>query len=53
MTMTSADEIAEWILEYFMGQIKRHKTYRNSNSDNFIINDHIKCRLRKKYREYT
>ena len=31
-----ADELVSWILEYFMGQIKRHKTYRNSKPKNKI-----------------
>ena len=33
----AADELAEWILEYFMTQIKRHKTYRNSTPTTSLL----------------
>ena len=32
-----ADELVSWILEYFMGQIKRHKTYRNSKPTTSLL----------------
>ncbi len=32
-----ADGIAEWVLEYFMTQIKRHKTYRNSTPTTSLL----------------
>lgn len=31
------DEIVEWVLEYFMTQIKRHKTYRNSTPTTSLL----------------
>src|SRR5699024_209697 len=32
-----ADELVSWILEYFMTQIKRHKTYRNSTPTTSLL----------------
>lgn len=40
-----ADELVSWILEYFMGQIKRHKLTA-TQTNNFIIDDYFKCCLR-------
>ena len=37
-----ADAMANWILDYFMTQIKRQHTYRNSKTNDFIINNHFK-----------
>lgn len=31
------DEIVDWILEYFMTQIRRHKTYRNSTPTTSLL----------------
>jgi len=32
-----ADEIVEWILEYFMSEIRRHHTYRNSTPTTSLL----------------